>query len=59
MERLLSELDAIRKVVNIYPKKRGQKKHKTQTVLTKTTDLQQQLISILALTKEENTIFRA
>lgn len=59
MERLLCELEAIRKVVNIHPKKRGQKKPRTQTVLSKTTDLQQQLSSILALTKEEKGLFRA
>jgi|WetSurMetagenome_2_1015567.scaffolds.fasta_scaffold74832_1 transposase len=49
IEKMLSELDAIREVVNIYPAKRGQKGVRRQTVLTKTSELQQQLISILGL----------
>ena len=53
MKRLLSELDAIREVVNIYPRKRGQKTASTQTVLTKTSELQQNLMSILRLDKEK------
>lgn len=53
MKRLLSELDGIREVVNIYPKKRRDKKAKTQTVLTKTSDLQNRLLSILEFKKEE------
>lgn len=52
-KRLLSELDAIREVVNIYPRKRRQKKHRTQAVLTKTSELQQRLLSIIAIKKEE------
>ncbi|MGH9341502.1 MAG: IS1634 family transposase [Acidobacteriota bacterium] len=55
MKRLLSELDGIREVVNIYPKKRRDTKAKTQTVLTKTSDLQNRLLSILELKKEEKT----
>lgn len=53
MKRLLSELDGIREVVNIYPKKRRDKKAKTQTVLTKTCDLQNRILSILGLKKQE------
>jgi len=49
MRRLLSELNAIRQVVNIYPRSRRQRGQKTQTVLTRTTELQQQLIAILGL----------
>jgi transposase len=56
MKRVLSELDAIREVVNIYPRKRGQKTASTQTVLTKTSELQQNLMSILKLEKEENSL---
>ncbi len=56
MKRVLSELDAIREVVNIYPRKRNQKKEHKQTVLTKTSELQQRLMSILAIKKEENGV---
>jgi transposase len=49
MKRMLAELDAIREVVNIYPGKRGQKSERRQTVLTKMSELQQQLISTLGL----------
>ena len=56
MKRVLSELDAIREVVNIYPRKRRQKKERRQTVLTKTSELQQNLMSILAIKKEENSV---
>lgn len=49
MKRMLSELDAIREVVNIYPGKGRQKGERRQTVLTKTSELQQQLISTLGL----------
>ncbi len=45
MKRVLSELDAIREVVNIYSRKRRQKKEHKQTVLTKTSELQQHLLS--------------
>ncbi len=41
MKRMLSELDAIREVVTIYPRKPRQKKNPIQTVLTKTSELQQ------------------
>jgi hypothetical protein len=56
MPRLLSELDDIREVVNIYPKKRGQTKNRTQTVLTHTSDLQNRIIEILGLRKDENAV---
>jgi len=52
MKRMLTELNGIREVVNIFPKKRGQKMQRKQTVLTKTSELQQKLISILELEKE-------
>jgi len=52
MNRLLSELGAIREVINIYPPKRGQKAERKQTVLSRTSDLQQQLLSILGLEKQ-------
>ncbi len=56
MPRLLSELDDIREVVNIYPKKRGQTKNRTQTVLTHTSDLQNRIMEILELRKGENAV---
>lgn len=49
MKRILSELDAIREVVNVYPRKRGQRKQRSQSVFTKTSELQEQLLSILEL----------
>jgi hypothetical protein len=53
MSRLLSELDDLRQVINVYPKKRRQKVQRTQAVLTKTSELQGNLISILHLRKED------
>lgn len=52
MCRLLSELDNLRQVINIYPKKRHQKAQRTQSVLTKTSELQERIITILQLRKE-------
>ena len=49
LKRLLTELDAIREVVNIYPRKRRQKIERKQEVLTKTSEIQQQLMAILKL----------
>jgi transposase len=56
MKRFLSELDSIREVVNIYPRKRGKKKERKQAVLTKMSEVQQQLVSILMLKEEENSV---
>ena len=56
MCRLLSELDDLRQVINIYPKKRRQKVQRTQSVLTRTSELQENLIAILHLRKEENGV---
>lgn len=53
IKRMLAELDAIREVVNVYPGKRRQKSERRQTVLTKTSELQQQMISILTLDRNE------
>lgn len=52
MKRMLSELDSIREVVNIFPRNRKQKTERKQSVLTKLTETQQQLISILSLDKQ-------
>ena len=56
LPRFLSELDAIREVANVYPKKRSQKNHATQTVLAQTSDLQDRLMKILGLRKDQNTV---
>jgi transposase len=49
MKRLLGELDAIREVVNIYPRSGNQKVERKQTVLTKTSQLQEQLTATLGI----------
>ena len=54
LKRLLSELDGIREVVNIYPRKRRQKTQRKQAVLTKTSELQKELLAILGLKQGEN-----
>ena len=51
MRRFLAELETIREVVNIYPKKRGKRTTPQHTVLTKTSELQDRLLSILGLAK--------
>jgi len=53
MPRFLSELDTIREVITVYPKKRGAKTTRRQTVLTKTSELQDRILKILGLSKEE------
>jgi len=47
MARLLTELDGIREVITIYPSKRRRESGPRRSVITKTSPLQQQLISIL------------
>lgn len=54
MPRLLSELDAIRQVVNIYAKKRRQKAERTQAVFSRMSDLQEKLVAVLRL-REDHT----
>lgn len=56
MKRLLRELESIREVVNVYPRKRGQRTPCQQTVLTRTNDLQDRLLSLLALHRPEERI---
>jgi len=53
MKRLLSSLDNIREVVNIYSRKGRRKTNPNQTVLTKRSSLQNHLMEILELDKEE------
>jgi transposase len=56
MKRMLSELNDIREVVNFYPRKRRQKVERKQTILTKTSELQQKLISTLGLQESANAV---
>ncbi len=56
MKRFLREVDAIREVVNIYPRKRRQKNQRMQSILTKTSELQDKIMIILGLEKAKNTI---
>ena len=56
LKRVLCELNAICEVVTIYPRKRRAKTQRKQTTLTKTSEVQQQLLSILGL-KKENVLF--
>ena len=51
--RLLSELRGIREVINVYPRKSKQKQPRQQTTLSKTSQLQEQLISILQLKRQK------
>ncbi len=56
MKRILQELDTIREVINVYPKKRRQKVERRQAVLSKLSDTQEQLMSILKI-NHEKTVF--
>ena len=56
MRRLLSELDDMRQVINIYPKKRRQKTERRQTVFSRTSKLQDKLIDTLGLGEERNAL---
>jgi len=53
MKRLLAELDDIKEVIVLYPRKRGAKTEPQHTVLSKTSELQQSLLSILGIKPEE------
>jgi transposase len=54
LRQLLSELDGIREVVNLYPKKAKSKHQPQQTVLTRMSPRQQRLIEILGLEREKH-----
>ena len=56
MKRLLRELHEIREVINVYPRKRGQRAARQQTVLSKTNELQDRLLSILALPRPQEHV---
>jgi transposase len=53
MKRLLAELDEIKEVLVLYPRKRGANTEPQHTVLSKTSELQQSLLSILGVKLEE------
>jgi transposase len=53
MKRMLAELDAIKEVIVLYPRKRGAKTEPQHTVLSKTSELQRSLLSILHVKPEE------
>jgi transposase len=56
MKRILQEMGTIREVINIYPRKGRQKVERRQAVLSKLSDTQEQLMSILQL-KHKKTAF--
>jgi len=56
MKRLLAELDEIKEVIVLYPHKRGGKTEPQHTVLSKTSELQQSLLSILDVKPEETVL---
>lgn len=56
MKRLLTELHGIREVINVFPLKRRQKFQRQQTVYTKTSEVQQKLMSILGLKNGKMTV---
>jgi transposase len=49
MKRLIEELSEIREVILFYPRKKGKREQPVQTVLSKTSELQESLLSILHL----------
>ena len=53
MKRLLAELDNIRQVVNIFPKKGRQKAERQQAILSRTSELQDKLVAVLGLDEEK------
>ena len=56
LKRVLGELNTICEVVTIYPRKQHAKTERRQTILTKTSEVQQQLLSILGLNKDESSV---
>ena len=52
MGRLHSQLEDIREVINLYPKRRKAAKMRQQTVLTRISKVQKRLVEILGLERE-------
>lgn len=53
LKRLFRELEGIREVINVYDRNRGKGTARRQTVLTKTNEIQDQILSALDLTRPE------
>ena len=49
---MLSQLEDIREVINLYPKRRKAAKMRQQTVLTRMSKVQKRLVEILGLERE-------
>jgi transposase len=49
MKRVFAELGKIKQVINIYPKKRGQKKNTHQVVFTEVSPLQEEILTSIGL----------
>lgn len=49
MKRVFAELGKIKQVINIYPRKRGQKKNTHRVVFTETSPLQEKILSSLGM----------
>jgi hypothetical protein len=54
LRRLLSDLDGIREVINVYPKRGKSQLPPHQTVLTRMSPRQQRLVEILGLEREDH-----
>jgi transposase len=54
LKRLLTELDDVREVINVYPKQRKSAIQPQRTVLTRLSEPQQRLVSILGLEQEKH-----
>lgn len=52
LKRMLTELSAIKEVLIVYPRKRKAQKEPQHTVLSKTSELQESLLSILEIKRE-------
>ena len=55
MERMLAELDSIREVINVYESQHANSSWPQQTVLTKLSEIQEKLVSALALKPGKTT----
>jgi len=56
LKRVLRELNDVCEVVTIYPRRRRGKTEQKQTTLTKTSEIQQQLLSILGLKDKDTAV---
>ena len=56
LRRLLSQLEGIREVINLYPKRRKAAKIRQQTVLTRMSKVEKRLVEILGLEREREQV---